>query len=224
MIAMKPTMTKASLPSPGAVAGDQQVDAGEQQDDHPRVDQVAVDLLDPGQDRRRRPRILRRDREEERVAEGRAEGQHDREDVQEQRDLVVRARRSRRRASAETLSLSRDGAAGPPSRRPGGGRPRPGRHAAKAAATSSSSVGSRPEQTSVGGEGGPSVAAGRPPGLPRPGSVGDRVEDRRGHVGDDGRGELGEPFAQVDSARESSSTPLAAAFAAAASSAGGSWS
>ena len=44
---------EGSLAVPGAVAGDQQVDAGEQQDDHPRVDQVAVASLDPGEDRRR---------------------------------------------------------------------------------------------------------------------------------------------------------------------------
>ena len=56
MIATKPTTTKTSLAVPGAVAGGEQADPGEQQHDHPRVDQVAVDLLDPGQDRRRRAR------------------------------------------------------------------------------------------------------------------------------------------------------------------------
>ena len=55
----------------------------------PGVDQVAIALLHAGEDRRGGARELRRDREEERVAEGRAEGEHDREDVQEERELVT---------------------------------------------------------------------------------------------------------------------------------------
>ena len=46
MIARKPTLMKASLPSQ-APSLREQVDAGEQQDDHPRVDQIAVDLWMP---------------------------------------------------------------------------------------------------------------------------------------------------------------------------------
>ena len=119
---------------------------GQQQDDHPRVDQVAVDLLDPGQDRRGRPRVLRRDREEERVAEGRAEGEHDREDVQEQRDLVAGVDdRARTSIGGNPISSGRDAAAGPPSRRRWRRSASTSPAGAKAAATSSSSAGRRPE-------------------------------------------------------------------------------
>ena len=47
MIAMKPTTMKASLVVPGPIAGREQVDPGQQQDDHARVDQVAVDRCTP---------------------------------------------------------------------------------------------------------------------------------------------------------------------------------
>ena len=60
-------------------------------DDHPRVDQVAVDLLDPGAGS---PGVARgycgATEKKKRVAEGRAEGQHDREDVEEEADACSR--------------------------------------------------------------------------------------------------------------------------------------
>ena len=115
MIAKKPETMNASLASQIAVAGREEIDPGDQQDDHPGVDQIAIDLLHAGDDRRRGARVLRRDREEERVAEGRAECQHDREDVQEQRDLVAGVAESSRASSAETYP-SGDGAKGRPSR------------------------------------------------------------------------------------------------------------
>ena len=112
---------------PGPAAGEQ-VDSGQQQHDHPGIDQVAVDLLHSGEDRRRRLRVLGRHREEERVAKGRSESEHDREDVQEEQRSCSRGRRSWRRASAESDYLSRrDGAAARPSRLRGGARPQRGR-------------------------------------------------------------------------------------------------
>src|SRR5260221_11640820 len=90
-------------PFPGAVS--EEIDPCKQQNDHPGVDEIFVDLLNPGHDRRRRLGELRRDREEERVAEGRAEGEHDRQDVQEQRNLVSRVD-NRRQHRAKTYPLA----------------------------------------------------------------------------------------------------------------------
>ncbi len=84
----------------------QQVDARQQQHDHPGLDQIAIDLLDPAQDRRRRCAGTAASPREERVAEGRPEGQHDCEDVQEERDTCSRGRRSSR-ASRETYRRAR---------------------------------------------------------------------------------------------------------------------
>ena len=165
----------------------------------PGIDQVAVDLLDARQDRRRRPRVLRRGREEERVAEGRAEGEHDRQDVEEERDLVAGVD-DRGQPSAETyplLAATRAArAAQSPSwrrsasARPAGRRlrqPRPAR------------LGSSPEQTSVAGSGEGrrslhAVAPPSPPPFPRRSQLpGDRLQHRRGQVGHDGRSEFGQP-------------------------------
>src|SRR6476469_4330159 len=66
-----------------------QVDPRHQQDDHSGSDQVTIDLLHTGDDRRCGAGKLRRHGEEEPVAKGRTKRQHDREDVQEERDLVA---------------------------------------------------------------------------------------------------------------------------------------
>ena len=136
----------------------------------------------PAQDRRHRARVLRRDREEDRVGEGRPEAEHDRDDVEEQADAVagveivangIGGHIAQRRASEQRRPVALEAAfrlASPA--------------AAKAAATSSTSLASIPSRRAA--------PAPRRPAARR------RAQERRGQVGDHARRERRQPLAHVD--------------------------